>query len=411
VLIALVAAPAASAVRRGPCVVGDKSSRKCFIWSGKAIHVDDGDTMDVDIAGDGTGRTKPVRVTGINAMELTRYSSIPSRRRGDCHGIEAVTQMERLVKASHRRVQLAAIHPSSRSGRRIRRSVRVKIGGHWREAGPELLRAGNALWFPNGRERAWNGVYGQIAQETATRGVGLYDTDFCGKGPEAGAQLTLRANWDADGTDRRNVNGEWFEITNLGSSVVHVGRWWVRDSDLRRYRLPARAKIPAGGSIRVYAGRGHNRSRAFFWGLREPPFDNGGDGGYLFDKQGDLRAWMMYPCRVSCRDPLQGNVRLRATPDGLPEHVDITNTSQAAINLNTYTLAFPFQSYGFGTNSIVQPGETMRVDAQGDPANNTRLHRHAGLRDYVMADRGGRARLLSYHDIVVACDAWGNERC
>ena len=33
-----------------------------------------------------------------------------------------------------------------------------------------------------------------------------------------------------------------------------------------------------------------------------------GDGAYLFDPQGDLRASMTYPCRIACTDPYQGAV-------------------------------------------------------------------------------------------------------
>ncbi|CAA9486289.1 MAG: hypothetical protein AVDCRST_MAG17-499, partial [uncultured Solirubrobacterales bacterium] len=35
-------------------------------------------------------------------------------------------------------------------------------------------------------------------------------------------------------------------------------------------------------------------------GLDSPAFENGGDGGYLFDTNRDLRAWVIYPCRFGC---------------------------------------------------------------------------------------------------------------
>ena len=33
----------------------------------------------------------------------------------------------------------------------------------------------------------------------------------------------------------------------------------------------------------------------FFWGLRRPIFENRGDGGYLFDRRSNMRAWHIYP--------------------------------------------------------------------------------------------------------------------
>jgi hypothetical protein len=38
----------------------------------------------------------------------------------------------------------------------------------------------------------------------------------------------------------------------------------------------------------------------FFWGQDSPPFENDGDGGFPFNRQGDLRAWDIYSCRVGC---------------------------------------------------------------------------------------------------------------
>jgi micrococcal nuclease len=52
----------------------------------------------------------------------------------------------------------------------------------------------------------------------------------------------------------------------------------------------------------VHPGRGRNTATDLYWGLDIPIFENAtgaptymGDGGYLFDPQGDLRAWQQYP--------------------------------------------------------------------------------------------------------------------
>ena len=105
----------------------------------------------------------------------------------------------------------------------------------------------------------------------------------------------MRVNWDAAGNDRFNPNGEWIEVRNLGPRPVRVGRWHVKDSDLKHYTLPAWATVPGNGSIYVHVGRGRSHGANFYWGLGHALFDNTiGDGGYLFDPQGDLRAWDIY---------------------------------------------------------------------------------------------------------------------
>jgi hypothetical protein len=53
--------------------------------------------------------------------------------------------------------------------------------------------------------------------------------------------------------------------------------------------------------VTVRVGPGRSGGSTFHWGLPSPVFENAsrdargiGDGGYLFDPQGDLRAWRMY---------------------------------------------------------------------------------------------------------------------
>ena len=82
-LLAATAAPAtADAAGRGPCLLR-KSGPECYVWTGKVTFIADGDTVYVDIDGDGSRTHFPVRITGMNAMEQTTYTSRASARRGE----------------------------------------------------------------------------------------------------------------------------------------------------------------------------------------------------------------------------------------------------------------------------------------------------------------------------------------
>jgi micrococcal nuclease len=313
-LAALVGYPAAAeAVRRGPCIPGTKRP-KCRVWTGKVVAVADGDTVNVRIRQNGHwSERKDVRLLGIQAMELTDYSRAHGRR-GECHAVEAAERLEFLLqgrRVKRRKIRLASFRASSKTaGRRgrLRRAIAYKTGGHWQDVGAMLMREGHVLWDPNGKEWAWNRRYGDLAAQAASARVGLWDTDFCGTGPWSGAALELKLRWDAPHSDGHHVNGEWIRIKNddpLAALPLH--RWWVRDSALRRYRLPRIAVVPPGGSVRVRVGKGTDTLSNFFWGQPDPVFENVkrgrraiGDGAYLFDPQGDLRAWRMYPCRPGC---------------------------------------------------------------------------------------------------------------
>jgi micrococcal nuclease len=300
IVFAFAAAPASAAV--GPCLPGGSPDGPlCTFWSGKVTFVADGDTIDVDIAGDGRSRSRRVRLTGFNAMELTTYSHTASKRRGDCHGVEAANRLEQILRRGRWRVRLAAQDPRSVTGGRLRRQVSTKIGGRWVDVGRKLLAEGQALWMPNGVEWAWNRDYADLSRQAAAAGERLWDTRGCGEGPSPEAALTMRVNYDAKHNDRLNVNGEWAEIHNDSDADVPLERWWFRDSALRRYTFQKGAVVPAGGSVTLHMGYGADSADELHWGLDSPPFENPsydaratGDGGYLFDPRGNLRVWVIY---------------------------------------------------------------------------------------------------------------------
>ena len=99
-----------------------------------------------------------------------------------------------------------------------------------------------------------------------------------------------------------------------GSTPCRLAGWWVRDAAYRgqqgaRLRRSPPAPRSAPGEQGPAAGRARHRpaTASYYWGLDIPIFANVtdgakcmGDGAWLFDPQGDLRAWYMYPCRAAC---------------------------------------------------------------------------------------------------------------
>src|SRR4051794_9957732 len=110
VLVCLAAAPALARSHYAPCLPGKAGSPTCHAWNAKVVFVDDGDTVDVKL--NGRGRVYRIRMTGYNATELHRYSADASKRRGECHGVAAADTLERMIRRSHWRVRLVALHPS-----------------------------------------------------------------------------------------------------------------------------------------------------------------------------------------------------------------------------------------------------------------------------------------------------------
>jgi micrococcal nuclease len=173
------------------------------------------------------------------------------------------------------------------------------------DAGAVLVAEGHALWLPNTVEYAWNRTYSRLSQMAAAHHLRLFDPGSCGTGPSWRVQPRMRLRWDARGNDGANVNGEWARIRNPSSRRLRLGGWRFRDSAARSLRFPRGTVVPPHRSVIVHVGQGQSGGRRLYWGLRKPAFDNAsggwramGDGAYLFDTRGNLRAFVMYPRRA-----------------------------------------------------------------------------------------------------------------
>jgi hypothetical protein len=350
-------------------------------------------------------------------MEQSSYS--PRSRAGDCHAVEATTRLEQLVRGSRRIVRLAADDPESRSRGRLVRTVAVRSGGRWRDVGTLLIDEGRGLWWASASEPAPNRSYRALLQRAIASQRGLFDPDACGVGPSAASPLRVSVNWDADGNDTANPSGEWVRISNLDPvNPVPLGGWYLRDSGLRRYTFPAHAVIPPGGTVTLNVGSDGDDATVFRWGLRAPVFENAthnekamGDGAYLFDPLGNVRALMVYPCTVACSDPLQGAVAITADAAVRRESVTLSNLTAGPIDLGGYVLKSTPHSYHLGAGSVLRPGESMRILVGGAPEDDKPLLKHWGIAKPILRDAGDVVRLSTYSDITLACTVWGDRSC
>jgi len=270
------------------------------------------------------------------------------------------------------------------------------------------MAEGHALFLANPKEPAWNRTYDERSQRAALAGRGLWDPDHCGAGPARDVPLAVWVNWNPPGVDSRDVNGEWTKVRNESPTrAISLAGWWIRDSMQRRHTLPAGTTLQPGQTLTLHTGRGADRGLTRYWGLGVTLFpnvgpDHLGDGAYLFDPQGDLRASMTYPCLVSCEHPDQGAFALTADPRGRGESVLVRNVSGRAVGLADKLLvvndgfAFPL-----GDRAALAPGEEREL----------RLGADLGVGRPIMRDGGGVARIATYRDVTLACDAWGSGRC
>lgn len=390
------------------------------------VRIVDGDTIVVDVEGDGTSDGQSVRLVGVEAMSIY-YRNIEGSY-DHCHGPEAKQHLASLLPLGTR-VRLTSIQDSRDSRPRLLRTVwKADADGDYTvNVVRKMVTAGHVLWFPFHDEHAHNDEYHLLADRLATAGRAkregsIWDDDHCGSGPNQGAKLRVWAKSDADGVDRDNLNDEWVLIRNYESYDINLSGWTVRDSSQTYFTFPPDSWLRAKSSVTLHIGEGARTERRFYWGLSRPKLDNAGadlgadgDGVYLLDPDEDLRAWFTWPCLDRCANPLAGRVKIVKVvydPTGdeaANERLVLKNVSDRVVRLEGWGVRENPNTYVFAKGQRIQPGATLtlRVGRGQDTAKTL----YWGLTKAAFPNAGGKAEVVNFRDTVAHCRAWGDDRC
>ncbi len=100
-------------------------------------------------------------------------------------------------------------------------------------------------------------------------------------------KLEVDINYDAEGNDNSNLNGEYVTIKNMGTSSLNLEKWTVKDSGTNIYEFCKYALEP-GSAIYLFSGSGKDVDGKLYWGSSKPIWNNDHDTLYLRDKAGLL---------------------------------------------------------------------------------------------------------------------------
>lgn len=99
--------------------------------------------------------------------------------------------------------------------------------------------------------------------------------------------ILVELNYDAEGDDRKNLNGEYAIIENIGNSDINIKGWTVKDSSTNIYKF-GNFILKSGSRIYLFSGSGKDGGGDFYWGSQTPIWNNDHDTLYLRDKEGLL---------------------------------------------------------------------------------------------------------------------------
>jgi len=97
-------------------------------------------------------------------------------------------------------------------------------------------------------------------------------------------------NWNAEGDDCENANGEWFELENVCSFDCDLTGWSVKDAGTTTYNFP-KFVLASKFSVKIFSGSGNNTQSELYWnrkGSCRAIWSNDGDTLFLRDSEGEL---------------------------------------------------------------------------------------------------------------------------
>ena len=403
-LLAVYAMLATAAVNLAPTTTA--SAATGYNEEHLVARVLDGDTIEVYPPGQTSGPKQVVRLVGVNTNET-----------GMCHAAGATNRLKNLIEGERVTLKADSATSTAIDGRYLRF---VEHNGV--DMSLLMIEESRGFVFQNEKEPSRNEQYALASHYASVAGERIWDSAFCGNGPRQSAALRMIINWDAPGTDGNpgTYNGEWFRVFNDDATALDVGGWTIRESAARGiFDLPSGTRIPANGFLTVYAGSGSNTATKVYLGLERTLFSNEfGDAGFLLDPDDDIRVHFAYPCIVDCFDELQGALDMsvnadaegsdNANPNG--EWVNITNTSDASFNLYGYLLRSGPKSYAFPSNSLVHPGERLRLHIGS--GNDSRLTKYWGRPEGILSNSGpDYVEIVTYDDIEIGRFAWPCNPC
>ncbi|MGB9941246.1 MBL fold metallo-hydrolase [Methanosarcina sp.] len=85
-----------------------------------------------------------------------------------------------------------------------------------------------------------------------------------------------------------NLQDEWVQISNKGSSPVSLNGWKIEDEGNKHTYTFQSYTLNTGTTVTVFTGKGTNSATELYWQLDDPIWNNDGDTAYLYDDSGKL---------------------------------------------------------------------------------------------------------------------------
>ncbi|MCL5069752.1 MAG: thermonuclease family protein [Actinobacteria bacterium] len=102
-----------------------------------------------------------------------------------------------------------------------------------------------------------------------------------------GEFLEVELNYDTEGKDTENLNGEWVRIKNIGEKTLNMNGWTLKDAGTNIYKFE-NFNLKSEEIVFLYSGLGSSSQEKLYWNSPQPIWNNEHDTLYIRNNKGLL---------------------------------------------------------------------------------------------------------------------------
>ena len=142
----------------------------------------------------------------------------------------------------------------------------------------EMVKRGFANVFTFPPNVKYTDKFIEAERGARTNEVGLWEKSIS-------SNIEININFDAEGDDRINLNGEYVIFKNNNNFDINLSSWTIKDLSTNIYDF-GKIIFKRGSNITLFSGKGSDSENKLYWNSTKPIWNNDHDTLYLRDADG-----------------------------------------------------------------------------------------------------------------------------
>jgi micrococcal nuclease len=144
----------------------------------------------------------------------------------------------------------------------------------------EMVKSGFANAYTYPPDVKYTDMFVEAERLARESNAGLWQKSFS-------ETLEIVLNYDAEGPDTENLNGEWAAIKNCGLKTLNLHDWTLKDAGTNIYKFD-NYELKPGETLFLHTGSGKDGAEKLYWNSATPVWNNKHDTLYIRNSEGLL---------------------------------------------------------------------------------------------------------------------------